>query len=775
MKTSRPIVVLGLLLALVTLACFAPAVRCDFVNYDDPDYFSANPHVQAGLTLQGVKWAFTTDQLASRYPLTWLSFMFDAQLFGPGPAGPHLTNLLLHVANTVLVFLLLQWLTGARWRSALVAILFALHPLRVESVAWISERKGVLSTLFWLLSLWAYTKSVKAAIPPAGAAEAAGSELISTPVVQPARPWYWLSVVLFACGLLSKPIVVTLPFVLLLFDYWPLERFRFATFRVQPAILLRLVGEKVPFLVLAAVSCAVTYLVHENAGAVVTLASLPLGVRIENALVSYARYLGKTIWPTDLALPYPRPAHVAWSEVVLAAIVVAGLSAAAFGSARRRPYLLVGWLWFLGTLVPVIGLVQWGDQAIADRFSYVPAIGLCLMAVWAAAEALAQWRVPPVWLGAAAALLLALCEACTLSQLRYWTNSVTLFNHSYDVTRRNYVACLQLGSALDDAGKPDAALPLFSEAVSIAPRFAEAQYNLGRVLLEKGRLEEAIRHLNMALALNPRFASAHTELGAALMRKGELAEAATNLFTAVQLKPDDPDAHYNLATLWLLESKLDAAIGEFAEAIRLKPNYAKAQGNLGVALMRAGRATEGVARLEEAVRLAPADAEAHFNLGVALLDQGRAEAAVKQFSEALRLRPGEAKTHYHLALALARLRRSKEAIPEFREALRLQPDNPAALNDLAWLLASDPDPALRAGSEAVQLAEKACELTQHRLPALETTLAAAYAEAGRFKEAAATAEKARDLALAAGQKEVAARAAQVLSLAQSNRPYRETL
>ncbi len=775
MKTNRPIVVLSLLLALITLACYAPVLRCDFVNYDDPDYFSANPHVQAGLTSPGVKWAFTTDQLASRYPLTWLSFMLDAQLFGRGPVGPHLTNLLLHVANTVLLFLLLHWLTGARWRSVLVAALFALHPLRVESVAWISERKGVLSTLFWLLSLWAYAKSLKAVAPPVRGAETPVSELVPAAVARPARPWYWLSVLCFACGLLSKPIVVTLPFVLLLLDYWPLERFRVETLRPQPLILLRLVGEKIPFFVLSAASCAITYLVHENAGAVVTLASLPLGVRLENTLVSYVRYLGKMVWPMNLALPYPRPAHWAWSEVVLAGIMVAVLSVVALRTVRRRPYVLVGWLWFLGTLVPVIGLVQWGDQAIADRFSYVPSIGLFIMAVWTAAEILAQWRVSPLWRGAAAALLLALCEARTQGQLGYWKSSITLFSHALKVTDRNYVACLQLGSALQSEGKPDEALPLFAEAINIAPRFAEGQYNLGRVLLEKGRLDEAVSHLNSALTLNPELASAYTELGLAMMKQGKFEEAAANLVTAVKRKPDDPDAHYNLATLWLVESKLDAAIVEFTEAVRLKPDFVQAQGNLGVALMRAGRAREGVGHLVEAVRLSPRDAEARFNLGLAFLEQWDAEAAVRQFSVALRLKPGEAKTHYHLAMALARLHKSKEAIQEFHEAVRLQPDNPAALNDLAWLLAADPHPALRDGSEAVRLAEKACELTHHLQPALETTLAAAYAEAGRFREAVAAAEKARDQALAAGQKDVADKAAQVLSFAQSGRPYRETL
>jgi hypothetical protein len=401
---NQPVTVTCLLLFLVTLACYWSVVSCDFITYDDPDYFAANPHVQAGVTMKGVVWAFRTDHLSSRYPLTWLSFMLDAELFGKGASGPHLTNLLLHLANTVLMFLLLRRLTGAHWRSAVVAALFALHPLRVEPVAWISERKGLLSTLFWLLSVWAYARAVAGekwrVTKPEELTVASDSSLVT----RHSSRFYWLALLFFACGLMSKPMVVTLPFALLLLDYWPLGRIDLSMIRSQPSTLLRLVLEKIPFFALAAASCAVTFWVNRKFGNMVALADTSMSARIENTFISYARYVGKTFWPVNLALPYPLSGHWPWGAVVCATLLLVALTVVAFWLGWRRPYVLVGWFWFLGTLVPVIGLIQWGSQAMADRFTYVPLIGLFIILAWGAGELAARWSVPK-------ALMLAACCA----------------------------------------------------------------------------------------------------------------------------------------------------------------------------------------------------------------------------------------------------------------------------------------------------------------------------------------------------------------------------
>lgn len=776
-------VVACLLLIVVTLACFLPVVRCGFINYDDPDYFSDNPHVQSGLTPGSMAWAFHTDQLASRYPLTWLSFMLDVDVFGKGPAGPHFTNLLLHVANAVLLFLLLRGLTGAHWRSLLVAALFALHPLHVEPVAWISERKGVLSTFFELLALIFFVRYVR---QQGAKSKQQGASFSS--ILLP----YFLSVFFFGCGLMAKPVVVTLPFVLLLLDYWPLQRVPTFGFQVSgpsseqltsssppastlgPRFLWRLIWEKTPFLVLSVISCLVTFLVHRKVGAVVAMSEHSVGARIENALVSYARYLGKTIWPMNLAIPYPLPKHWPWEQVVVSAIVVVGLCVAFIWLGRRRPYLWVGWFWFLGTLVPVIGLVRWGDQAMADRFSYVPLIGLFIVLVWVAAEVCARWNVPTRTMELAAVLVLTACCARTLDQLRHWKNSETLFRHSLAVTENNYIACFSLGSALDDARRTDEALPLFFKAVKIAPRDPEGQYNLGTVLMKEGRLDEAAAHLAAALTNNPNFSRAHINLGNVLFRQGRMDEAAAHYYTAVALSPDDARAHYNLGTFLLAQSKTDEAVKHLSEAVRLQPDNGEIHANLAVALMRQGRAGEAITHFSEAVRFNPDNAETHFNLGLALLEQNRSAEAATHFSEALRLKPGEAKTHYRLAQALERQRKTSESIAQYREAIRLRNNYPAALNELARILSSDPDSKLRGGEEAVRLAQQACELTRYEQAAMVLTLAAAYAEAGRFPDAIANAQKAHDLALAAGQKDVVTKAEEMLKLFQSSRPFRET-
>ena len=695
-----------LLLAAAGIALFWPVVGYDFIALDDAVYFAENEHVLAGLTWHNLAWAFQSTLDASWYPLSWLSFMLDAELFGRGSAGPHLTNMLLHVANGILLFLLWERLTGSLWRSALVAALFVLHPLHVESVAWVSERKDVLSTCFGLLAMIAYVsyaqgRGQKSEIrnpKPEGAAWAAvpvsafdvGCSMFGVRV--PSSIFYLLSLGFFALGLLSKPMLVTLPFVMLLLDYWPMKRMQNAECRMQKPeapdtphvsrftfhvsrlpfhVPLPLFLEKVPFLLLAMIVSAVTVVVHKQEGAIAPLASVSMSARFANAFVSYARYLGQTFWPTDLAIPYLHPRHWPLGPVCLGVALVVGLSAISLWLGRRRPYLPVGWFWFLGTLVPVIGLIQWGNQAMADRFLYVPSVGLFVALAWGLGDVLGRWRLPKSAVASAAALVLLALALRSRDQLRYWRNSEALFQHTIEVTTGNYVAYDCLGSALARQGRHDEALRMFSESVRLQPRYSEGQYDLGTTLLKRGRLDEAVEHLAAAVKNNPAFAHACINLGKALLEQGKPDEAAVHLAQAVRLTPDDPEAQYNLGTVLVMQAKPDAAIACFSEALRLNPNYGDAHGNLGVTLMRQGKPDPGVAHLAAAVKLKPDDPQLHCNLGLALLELNRPREAADQFSQALRLNPDSAATHYHLALALVRQDKPQEALLHVQKAREL--------------------------------------------------------------------------------------------------------
>ena len=469
-------VFLCLLLAAVTLAVYWPVMRCDFVDYDDPAYFMFNHHVQAGLTLNNVTWSFGTTATGNWHPLTWLSLMLDETLFGKSPAGPHFTNLLLHVANTVLLFLLFRRLTGAVWRSALVAALFALHPLHVESVAWISERKDVLSTFFGLLALWAYARFVQKSEVRSQKSEVenqvSGLRLSTS-------GYYWLALLFFSLGLMSKPMLVTLPFLMLLLDWWPLQRFTISKLRTTAS---RLILEKIPFFVLSAISCVVTFIVQQKEGSVVAWVNLSTAGRVENASVSYTRYLGKTFWPFGLANPYPHPGHWELWVVIFSMVLVVGLTVAAVWVGRKCPYVAVGWLWYLGTLFPVIGLVQVGIQSIADRYTYVPLIGVFMILAWGLDEAGANRRLPRQLLVVIALLLLVASGLRTRNQLSYWQNSGTLFNHTLAVTGNNSTAYSALGSYLLRQGRSMEATNYYIKSLQIHPDNPDVIFNLGNAL-----------------------------------------------------------------------------------------------------------------------------------------------------------------------------------------------------------------------------------------------------------------------------------------------------
>jgi tetratricopeptide (TPR) repeat protein len=580
------------LLAVLTVALYWPATRCDFVNYDDPDFVTGNLHVQRGLTWEGVKWACVSPVSCNWHPVTMLSHMLDCQMFGVNPRGHHLNSVLLHAINAVLLFALLWQMTGATWRSLFVAALFAVHPLRVESVAWVAERKDLLSGFFGLLSLICYAAYARKRLEV---------ERQQTQHCEAAAfvSWRWrfdylLALCFLVLGLMSKPMLVTWPFVLLLLDYWPLGRFQ-AHSPQSPdrkwQIVYRLLLEKVPFFLAAAAFSAVTFVVQNQGGALKAVGEFPLSVRCENALISYCRYLGKLLWPTGLAVYYPHPGQWPMGLVLLAGGLVFGISVLVFVQRRRLPFSLVGWLWYCGTLMPVIGLVQVGGQAMADRYTYLPSIGLLVLAVWGACDLGGRWRYHRGVLPVVGLAAIMLCLALTRHQLGVWRDSETLFRHAILVTRDNYIAHINLGSALD----------------------------------EKGASAEALRHYQEALRLKPDNATAHYDLGVALLRMGETGKGISKYQEAIRLKPDYAEAHYSLGNALIKNGQLQPAIREFQQAIRLNPDLVEAHNNLGFALAREHRFDEAVRELQEALRLKPDHANARRNLEAVLAAKARIE------------------------------------------------------------------------------------------------------------------------------------------------------
>jgi Flp pilus assembly protein TadD len=637
---SNP-VCLCLLLVAVTLVVYWPVTRYDFVNYDDPDYYSSNTHVQAGLTSDNVGWAFCTGYASNWHPLTWLSLMLDRELSGPGPAGPHFTNLLFHLANTVLLFLLLRQLTGLRrdqsasstqaaanWRSAFVAALFALHPLHVESVAWISERKDVLSTFFGLLALWAYACYAERVTSDKWLPFAAlrrGKQVTRTEKVVPVPAssrvtchrslFYGLALFFFALGLMSKPMLVTLPLAMLLLDWWPLRRVSSAGCRVPgapaPASQLltfsRLILEKIPFFVLSAISCVVTFIAQQKGGAVVKLVRIPMTGRIENAFVSYACYLDKTLWPASLANPYPHPGHWEFSLVIYSVALVAGLSAIAVLFARRFPFFFTGWFWFVGTLVPVIGLVQVGIQSMADRYTYVPLIGLFIIFVWGLAETGRSRHVPKTLIAVLTTMVLVVSALRTRNQLSYWQNNETLFRHTLAVTENNYLAYNNLGTWLSKKGQIAEAMDCFHKSLQINPDNADVLYNLGNAFAKLGNWDAAINNYQHALQITPNQPDVLDNLGFALAAKKQFADAIVCFEAALKLNPDYADAHNNLATVLFIQKRFNEAVRHFREALRIMPGNPQIYSNLGDALVKQGQTTEAVRCYREALRLKPGD------------------------------------------------------------------------------------------------------------------------------------------------------------------------
>jgi protein O-mannosyl-transferase len=638
---------IGLLLALITLVVYLPVGSHGFIGYDDDDYITNNPIVQKGLTWVGIKWAFTTWFASNWHPLTWISHMLDCQLFGLNPGAQHLVNVLFHIANSLLLLFLLFRLTNSLWPSAMIAALFAWHPLHVESVAWISERKDVLSTFFELLALLTYVRYAK----------------------EHRRGSFWVSLLFFALALLSKPMPVTLPFVLLLLDYWPLQRFGVPDSKLK---LQNLILEKWPFFLLSAASCVVTFLAQHASQAVLSLEQFPLRFRVSNALLSYVKYLWKTIWPAKLAVSYPLQPSLPASEVWMAVIFLLVVTWLVRSRRRQNPYLFVGWLWYLGTLVPVIGFVQVGVQAMADRYTYFPLTGIFIAVVWGIKDLLVRLQVRPVLPAIVGGLILCACLWLTERQLSYWANDETLFGHAVAVTKNNDIAYINLGVALEKKGLQAEALADYRKALRINPRSVEARNNLANFLDKMGKPKEALELYQQALQLNPKAVFVHD----------------------------------NMAEL----------------------------------LVELGRFNEAMNQYEEASRLNPADPRPHFLMGHALLKQGRVS----------------------------------EAVSQFHEALQLDPNDFQSLTFLARILASDENPQIRNGAEAVILAEKANILTDNEQPFVLDTFAMACAETGHFTDAQKAEEYAIKLATTFGHKEDADEMQQRLKLYKNKQPYRQS-
>jgi tetratricopeptide (TPR) repeat protein len=661
---ERPFRTIGPALALGVLVVYAQVRGFDFLRLDDPLYVTENPHVRGGLTLSGAAWAFASGHAGNWHPVTWLSHMIDCQLFGLNAGAHHLVNVLLHLASTLLLFGVLSEMTGRVRRSGVVAALFALHPLHVESVAWIAERKDVLSGFFFMVTLSCWLRFARTS----------------------ATRWYAAALVTYALGLMSKPMLVTIPFVLLLLDFWPLERLlpAGAAWRsIAPRLL-----EKVPFVALAAASSIVTVLVQRSWGAVVSVEALSPWTRAANAVVSYVRYAGAMIWPAGLSVFYPYPKEISSWAVAGAATFLLAVGVLAARRARTEPYFVTGWLWYLVTLLPVIGLVQVGSQARADRYTYLPLVGLFIVVVWGASDLAGRRPATRAVAASAAAVAIVACAALAFVQAGHWRNTLQLARHSLEVNAADPVAHFSLANALSRPGGSEEAIAHYREALRINPEFAEAHNNLGNELAAASKGAEAVEHFREALRINPNYADAHVNLGVELVAQGRIDEAVVRYREAVRLRPDAAEAYAELGIAMDLQGKSDEAISLYERAVELRPELATARNDLAHALVRKGRLPEAIAHYREAIKSKPDYPEAHANLGIALALHSDPQGADAELREAIRLRPEYDRAHYHLARILAGQGDLDGAIEQYREALRFRPEWPEATNELARILAT---------------------------------------------------------------------------------------
>jgi tetratricopeptide (TPR) repeat protein len=720
-QNTKYVFLICVALALAILAVFWQVRRHEFINFDDNQYIVKNSQVNAGLTRQGLVWAFTSICAHNWHPLTWISHMLDCELYGLNPGGHHFTNVLFHIANALLLFWVLWRMTSRLWLSAFVAAAFALHPLHVESVAWASERKDVLSTFFLLLTMWTYVRYVE----------------------HPTAKRYLLILLFFVLGLLAKQMLVTLPFVLLLLDYWPLRRLTFKKQNFSSSAgsdtcvsIGRCVLEKLPLFILSVVASGTVFLV-QRLTVMKSVTEYPLLYRIENALVSYIVYICKMFWPSRLAIFYPHPlgSLPTW-KIANSVLLLVCITIVAIWKARQYPYLVVGWLWYLITLVPVIGLVQVGLQAHADRYTYMSLTGLFIIVAWGVRDLFARFRYRKVILCSSLVILFLLLGVTTWCQVGRWRSSITLYKHTTAVVKNNWWAYFRLGMAFDQQDNLDEAIKHYTRAIQIKPEFPAPHRNLGYALARQGKTNEAIRHYNDALRYRPDFAEAHVNLGNALLRLGKIDEAIEHFSEAVQIEPDSADAHYSLGYALTQQGKFDKAIECYSRAAKLEPNWSEARQNLNKLLLQKKRLDETIAQYIEAVEKYPDNADAHDRLAGIFYNAGRIYEAIEHWNRTIALRPEWAEVY----------------------------------NNLAWILAANEEAGIRNPEEAVRFAKKACELTDYRQPEMLDTLGVAFAAAGRFPQAIETAEKAIELA---GDEKIAEDILSHLELYKMNKPYRD--
>lgn len=683
-------------LALCVVGTYWPIRDNHFIPFDDVEYITGNYHVNAGFTSDSLRWAFTHIYAANWHPLTWLSHMLDCQFWGLKPTPHHLTNLALHILSTILLFLIFRLATRRIWPSAFVAAVFGLHPVHVESVAWAAERKDVLSGFCFMLTLLCYVWYAR----------------------RPTLKRYLLVLSTFALGLLAKPMLVTLPFVLMLLDYWPLHRIdnREGDRRPLRALLL----EKVPLLALAIGASIVTYLGQTTSGAAPSLEAYTFGLRLQNAIVSYLRYIGKTFWPTKLAVFYPiygdfKP-PLLWVSALAVLVVVTALVIIW----RKHRYLLVGWLWFLGMLVPVIGIVQVGMQSMADRYMYLPMIGLTIMVAWGALELCQRFRLRQVVTVLSIAVLVV-CSIMTWRQVRYWKDGLTLFYHALEVARDNPLAEMIVGSEYGNRDEVARAVPYFRRAIQLDPTYAGGYTGLGRALMFLKQYGEAHEVLQKADQLDQRDPSIALNMGDLAGEQGDYAEAVRQYLRSLDRKSDQPQVQYNLA----------------------------------IALMHLNDFSAAEDHLRRMLKMTPGSAEAHYHLSKLLLRRGQRAQAETELRESLRLEPKSPQAQFDLAMIELGDHHFDSATKSLRESVRLDPNFFPAVQNLAWLLATAPQVSADDANEALQLAQRADEAMKHKDAGVLDTLAAAQATKGQFDRALQIAQEAATLANRSGDTKLA--------------------
>ena len=777
-QSAWRVVFIALALGLLPLGAYWGVWRNDSINYDDPNYVFENEHLTKGLNWPAVVWSFTRTYVSNWHPLTWLSHALDCNLYGLKPAGHHVTSLILHIANTILLWFALKLLTRSIWRSAFVAALFAIHPLHVESVAWVSERKDVLSGFFFMLTLIAYARYAKAECgdqskESKGRGSKSKNQSPESTVRSPkSRVWYGLTLVALACGLMSKAMLVTMPCVLLLLDVWPLGRVTSDSWQVTGKLWKALVVEKIPFLILVVLSSIVTFIAQGEAVAAMDV--IPLESRIGNAALAYVAYLGQTFWPANLALFYPHPMDIPAPLLAGSLMLLIVASIVAVRQMRARPYLAIGWFWFLGTLVPVIGLVQVGAQARADRYTYLPLIGIFVAFVWIVAE-FSGTRSKRGLLAGGSALLVVLA-VLTHKQVGHWRNSQTLFTHATQVTEENDAAWDCLG--IDDLkhGRMDSAMTNLFRALEYATLHKTARpvkYHIGLGLQLQGKGLEALPYLedsDIDLETRP---ERNYRLGLSLSEAGRLKEAEDALGQAIKARPSNGEFRLGMAALLYQKGQVAEAEQMYREIAKNHPEMAVVHSSFATFLTLLNRDAEAETNFAAAVKLKPEDAQTRRKFARTLDRLGKTREAISQFEEALKAKPNLAEIHFELAELLSKAGQTKLAAARYEKVIELDPKYLSALNNLAWILATDPDDKTRNGPRAIELAEWACQLTEWKVAVLMGTLAAAYAEAARFPDAVAMAKKARDTALTAKQEDVAKRNQELADQYRAGKPFRE--